>query len=141
MVALHSRIGAAKRARRTQAVMARVSEAQIHKSVADYLDAALPRSCFWTTFPAGGGGKVRGAQLKRRGLRAGVPDIMLIWQGQAWFIELKGPKGKLSPDQVATKGDIEDAGARVGLCRNVEEVERFLKHYVCVAPLRASVAA
>lgn len=30
----------------------------------------------------------------------GVPDLLAAHRGQVWLIEVKGPKGKLTPDQV-----------------------------------------
>jgi|SRR5579885_2289441 len=134
--ALQSRVRAAKRARQSQ----RIRESTIHRQVAEFLDAALPRGAWWSTFPAGGGGRVRGAQLKARGLKTGVPDILVIWNGEVRWIEIKSPRGHLSPEQVHTKADLEDAGCRVALCRNVAEVETYLKFY-CQIPLKAKVAA
>lgn len=34
-------------------------------------------------------------------LGRGVPDILAAKEGEAWLIEIKGPKGTLTPDQMA----------------------------------------
>lgn len=101
-------------------------EQSLHQSVARYLDVALPKDVFWTTVPAGGGGAKRGAFLKSCGYRAGVPDLMFIIRGQAWFIELKTPKGRLSPAQIETAEAINRAGGVVVVARSVDEVADFL---------------
>ncbi len=116
-----------------------MSESRVHRAVARFLDLALPADCWWTTIGHGGGGKVRGAKLKAAGLKAGAPDILIVYRGQALFIELKGPKGRLSPVQHETHYQIGEAGARVAMCRSVDEVETYLRHY-CQIPLKASLA-
>lgn len=135
-VPLHIRVPASKRAAKS----VRLRESTIHRSIAAYLDAALPHDAFWTTFPAGGGGKARGGQLKRSGLKAGVPDLMIGYRGVMSFIEIKGPRGKLSPEQRDCHARLDDAGFRVALCRSIVEVDGYLRHYLMI-PLRCKVAA
>lgn len=104
-----------------------MTEAQLHKAVAKFLAAALPPEVAWTTFPAGGGGKVRGAQLKERGLRAGWPDIQLIVGGSFVGIELKTPRGKIEPHQDECHAAIRKAGGYVFTCRSMEGVAAVLR--------------
>ena len=115
-------------------------EQVLHMAVADYLTRALSidDGVWWTTFPAGGGGKVRGAFLKRMGLKAGVPDILIIRDGRAYWIELKAKAGKLSPAQWKSKGDMSQAGSPMHLCRSLDDVQRFLIAWAI--PIRARVA-
>lgn len=117
----------------------KMTEAQLHRAVAYYLAASLPSDVVWTTFPAGGGGKVRGAQLKSRGLRPGWPDVQLIYKGQFIGLELKTEKGALSDDQRACLAAIKKAGGIVFVCRNLDGVAFSL--YQCGIPLRARVMA
>lgn len=101
-----------------------MSEAALHKAVADFLTVALPREWRFSTFPSGGGGKVRGAQLKARGLKAGWPDILILGQNGRWIgIELKTTKGKLSDEQKEF-GWWSDYSSYV--CRSLIEVENVL---------------
>jgi hypothetical protein len=99
--------------------------------VADYLDLAIAPPSFWTTFPSGGGGKARGGQLKARGLKAGVPDILIIKgdTGQAYWAELKTEKGKLSDAQVAAINVLGAAGCRVAVIRSVDAMQKALTHW------------
>lgn len=118
-----------------------MSEAQLHRQTAAYLAQALPEDCAWTTFPAGGGGRVRGAQLKAAGLRAGWPDVQILWyvgsnRGVFVCLELKTLKGRLSDEQIACHFDIRKAGGYVFVCRSLDEVEGFLRGFGI--PLRAT---
>lgn len=120
--------------------MTKKPEQALHEAVARFLDIALPIDAFWTTFPAGGGGKARGGQLKAMGLKAGVPDILIVWQGLAFWIELKAPRGVLSAEQRLVHDRLAFAGCeRPAVCRSVDDVERALR--AREIPIRASVGA
>jgi hypothetical protein len=115
-------------------------EEDLHIAVAEYLALAVPpRVGFWTTFPAGGGGEVRGRKLKRMGLKAGVPDIMLIRDGRVYFIELKAAKGRPSAEQISVWNCLSSNGAPVALCRDVGGVCNALTYWGF--PVAARVAA
>lgn len=101
---------------------ARQTEQQLHRQVASFLALALPIDAFWTTFPAGGGGRFRGAQLKRAGLTPGVPDIMILHKGRALFIELKTEKGRVSLAQQDAHRAIMLAGGAVAICRTLDDI-------------------
>ena len=116
-----------------------MTEAALHKSVADYLSVALPAGVPWTTFPAGGGGRVRGSQLKRAGLQKGWPDIQILVGGLYCGIELKAPGKYPEPHQRAIHEAIKQCGGRVAVCRSVDEVEGTLKAWG--VPIRTRVAA
>jgi len=106
-----------------------MSEAALHRTVAQYLDLALPANCVWSTVGHGGFPlPVRtAARLKASGLKAGVPDLMLIFGGKPYFIEIKTPLGKLSRSQQEMHARLRAAGAQVAVCRSVEEVRDALK--------------
>lgn len=105
---------------------ARMTEAQLHKAVAELLPKILSSVSTWTTFPAGGGGKARGAQLKARGLRAGWPDIQILADGYFIGLELKAQRGSVSDEQKACHDAIESCGGSVHVCRSIEEVRAVL---------------
>lgn len=118
--------------------VAPVSEAALHRSVAEFLRAALRHPTVWTTIPAGGGGKIRGAQLKAQGLQPGWPDILIIDRGPNVIgIELKAKTGTQSPAQKMIARAFADVQAWYILCRTVDEVERALRF--CKVPLHTSV--
>jgi hypothetical protein len=95
--------------------------------VAQYLAAVLPPEVAWTAFPAGGGGKRRGAFLKAMGLRPGWPDIQIVYCGVYHGIELKARKGRHSDAQRAVLGHLAEDGARVTTCRDLDTVGAALR--------------
>lgn len=120
------------------------SEDALHRAVAAYLRLALAAPTVWTTIPAGGGGRVRGAQLKAKGLHRGWPDLIVLHPSPTvggpivLGLELKAKGGRISPDQKAVMSAFAACNAWYVLCRSVEEVERACR-YVGI-PLQASIA-
>ena len=107
--------------------MPRISrEAILHRQVALYLKLAIREPWFWTTFPAGGGGKARGAQLKRSGLMPGMPDILIIGPGKLVGLELKTEIGRQSLQQKAVAQRFERCGFPYLLARSLDDVEVLL---------------
>lgn len=106
-------------------------EQRLQIQVANFLRLALRPPTVWTAFPAGGGGKVRGALLKAMGLKAGWPDVQVLHpmglNTLVVGIELKAKKGRLSKPQVETCEALWAANARYVECRSLEEVDRCLR--------------
>jgi len=110
-------------------------EQRLQIAVAGYLRVALKPPTIWTAFPAGGGGKVRGAFLKAMGLQAGWPDLVVMeplpkrshYGALVVGIELKAEKGRMSNSQEAVRASFVAAGAHWFLARSLDEVEGFLR--------------
>lgn len=68
-------------------------------ALAEYFQRTVKHDVEWTAFPAGGGGRVRGALLKRMGLAPGWPDLLFLRKGVLYGLELKKPGGSVSPIQ------------------------------------------
>ena len=116
-----------------------MTEAQLHKAVAQYLDLALPADAVWHHSPMGGKRpKGEAGKLKSMGARAGWPDITIIWQGRAYFIELKVGDRTLSVAQMDTIGQLRRAGAEVALSRSLAVVTNILTAWGI--PLKARAA-
>lgn len=98
-------------------------------SVAQLLDWILLPPAFYTTFPAGWGvlSPMMAQRLKRSGLKAGMPDILLFFKSRCYGIELKTGKNALSPDQKETISQLGYAGVPVWVCRSVEDVISVLR--------------
>lgn len=85
-----------------------------------------------------------GSILKKMGLVAGVPDLILIHKGHVFALEIKKPKGKLSPAQIMTMAELRDAGANVavayGLDQCIEQLDawRLTKKYARNLPKLAT---
>ena len=56
--------------------------------------------------------------------RAGVADIFVLKKGISYFIEVKGQKGKLSPDQELFRDDVTKHGGVFILARSIDDVIR-----------------
>lgn len=125
-------------------------EQQLQIAVAQYLGVALRAPTIWTAFPAGGGGRTRGAFLKTMGLQAGWPDILVMHQYDnlpdsfhGWTcvagIELKAAKGDQSPAQKKIALKFAKVGAFYHVCRSLHDVEFFLRR--AGVPLHATASA
>ncbi len=114
-------------------------EDDLHRAVADYLTLAMPPAVPWTTMPAGGGGKVRGARLKAMGLHPGWPDLQIVFRGRYIGIELKSGKCVPSSAQKAMHARLRLAEGLVYTATSVEAVEGFLRG--AGVPLRATTGA
>jgi hypothetical protein len=111
-------------------------EAALQRAVAVYLADVLPPDAYWTAVDAGQGkmDMVAAAIRKSRGVKAGFPDVLVIFRGMAFGVELKAPQGRTQDVQHATHAAMRQAGAQVSVCRSVADVERALMHWMI--PLR-----
>jgi hypothetical protein len=100
-------------------------EERLHRDIAQYLSLTLDGGWF-TTIPLGGGGRLRGAILHGVGVKAGVPDILIVHNGRAVWLEIKSPKGRVSPEQYLCHQSLALARSSVAIVRSLEDVERAL---------------
>jgi len=115
-------------------------EQALQRAVAQYLDLALPEDAVWFHPPNGGArSKAEAGIFKAMGVKPGVPDLIIIYQGRMVAIELKALDGRLSPAQKEMHAQLSLAGALVYTAEQVEEVEGFLRG--CGVPLRVTTRA
>lgn len=107
-----------------------MTEAGLHRAVAELLDWALLPPAVWTTFPAGWGklGKATAGRLHGAGLKAGFPDILCFYNGRCIGIELKTAGGRLSKAQLEMFSVLEKAEVLIHVCHSVEEVLEALRY-------------
>lgn len=75
-------------------------------------------------------GKLRAEVRKVRWLdRVGAPDRLVMFDGNAWFVEFKSSKGKLRPEQKREIRRLLDAGMTVFVIDSKEEVDRIIHWY------------
>lgn len=67
--------------------------------------------------------------LKKMGMLPGVPDLCIIKNGRAYFMEVKTSKGKLSKVQDIVTDNILKKGSLINVVRSVEDVQITLKHW------------
>lgn len=70
-----------------------------------------------------------GARLKRLGLRAGVSDLIFVHNGQAFALELKSDKGRVTPEQDEFMADFRAAGGYAWCAHGIDEAIITLEHW------------
>jgi hypothetical protein len=131
-------------------------ELEIHEHCARVLDALLQPPAMWACYPAGHVelAPAQLARLKRVGLKRGWPDVLIIYQGLSFGIEIKARGGKLSKTRIGRtkRGGLqvfegqEDVFARLGsagmsiaVVHGVDEMLAAIRNWGI--PLKAEVQA
>ena len=116
-----------------------VSEDELQKDVAAFLEYALPAGCVFHHSPNEGKRHVSYInRLKKMGTKYGWPDLELFCPSdctasgtnEAIFIELKAKKGRMNENQRRMRDQIIEAGFPWAVCKSVEEVYLFLRPLV-----------
>lgn len=114
-------------------------EQDMQRTVAAYLDWALPSDAVWTAInPIPAKTKAAAGISKAMGLKAGILDILIVWRGAPYFIELKAKGGKVSPVQLDVINRLSSAGASCAVCHSPEAVIGHLIEWGL--PLKARAA-
>jgi hypothetical protein len=84
---------------------------------------------WWCHVPNGGyRGAIEAAIFKSLGVIAGVPDLLLIFKGKTYGLELKATKsGRLSPAQIRTHELMREAGAIVTTATGIDDALQQLE--------------
>lgn len=104
----------------------RTPEADLQRAVVSALRFALPRTaivhhCANEVTEAGPRGARRQAILVGMGVHSGFADLMVLCDGRVLFLELKSPKGKLSPAQDAFRDAVQAQGFGWALVRSLDD--------------------
>lgn len=112
--------------------MSEPTENQIQRSIAKYLDmvlpSALPSNSFWTAInPIPGKSIIAASNSKQMGMKAGVPDILILHKGETIWIEVKKEGGYLSKVQKSVHMNIDTAGGAVYTARSIDDIIEILE--------------
>jgi hypothetical protein len=100
----------------------------IQAAVAQHLRWRARPDVYWFHVPNGGcRSKATGAIFKKLGVHAGVPDVIIIDRGRIFGLELKAPKGRLSPAQIEAHKAMRAAGAEVAIVVGINDALEQLK--------------
>lgn len=116
------------------------SEYQIQRAIVDLLAIARHRDLICWHTPNGEDRHARvGAKLRLMGVLPGVPDLCFVLpSGRAAFIEVKAPKGKLSPEQMAFQLRCATVGAPYAVVRSLDEAVDVLTLWGALKAQRAA---
>lgn len=108
-------------------------EGPIHRAILDLLELALPGDAIYHHSPneldmAGPEAARQIAKARKLGTKAGWPDIEIIWQSRAFFLEIKADS-RQSDAQKDIQRDLARAGAPYVVVRSVTEAEAALKQW------------
>jgi hypothetical protein len=97
-------------------------EQQLQRSVLAHLGRRGMPGLWWCHVPNGGyRGAIEAAIFKSLGVIAGVPDLLLVYCGKIYALELKAAKGgRLSPAQIRTQEQMRQAGAIVATATGID---------------------
>ena len=114
-------------------------EQALQRQVAQFLTLALDGNSWFSSMPLGGGGRLRGAILHGLGVKRGLPDVLVVNDGRAIWLELKAAKGRLSPGQQECHAALASARCTVAVVRSLDDVIEALQR--AGVPLHAEIAA
>ncbi len=114
-------------------------EDDLQAQVCFMLKWGLPHDVTSWACPNGGKRhKLEAARMTRLGVRAGIPDIHLVYQGRLHCLELKSPTGQLSATQAQMIRKLSDCGVPTAVIRKPEELEHVLREWGIPFSLRVS---
>ena len=110
-------------------------EAALQRQVAAHLRLYLPSEVWWTASLSGIKLPIQAAaRAKAHGVQRGAPDLSFIWpDGSTSYLELKAPKGRLTPEQAALAKVLAD---RMDVCTSLVAVVAVLDLWLAAHGLR-----
>jgi hypothetical protein len=111
----------------TAARRRRQPEQELQRCVIAHLQWRARPGVWWTHIPLGGlRSKIEAAILRGLGTTRGCPDLLIIADGKAYFLELKAPHGRVTPEQHACHEALCAAGACVAVAYDIDgAIERL----------------
>lgn len=109
-------------------------EGPVHRSILQLLDLSLPGDAIYHHSPneldmAGAEAAKQIAKARKLGTKAGWPDIEIIWQGRAYFLEIKAEKGRQAEAQRDMAAALIRAGACYEIARSVDDAMAALEKW------------
>jgi hypothetical protein len=100
------------------------------RCILQHLKLRAPRDAFYF-HPANGGQRspVEAAILNGLGVRAGVPDLIIIYSGEVFGLELKAEGGKLTKLQEEAQEAMRRAGAKVATAIGLDAALKQLESW------------
>jgi hypothetical protein len=123
-------VGSAATRKKRAPVAGRISEAQIQRQVAMHLDRRIARGAIWWHTPNGGErNAIEAKMFQAQGVKSGIPDILIFWNGKLYGLELKAADGVVSQTQKAMLAAFSHAGAVTGVAYGADEALGWLEQH------------
>jgi hypothetical protein len=114
-------------------------EQQMQRAIIEYLAWSARPGVFSFHYPAGGWrSKVEAKILKGIGTVAGIPDIICIFEGCVFALELKSERGRPTEVQRTTQERLRAAGVTVATAYNLDAALAQLAAWGLVRDRRAA---
>ena len=105
-----------------------IPETKLHKQITDAMRLEIcreghvsPKGVCWFSIDMANYGGIPGTRVAR-GICAGVPDVIVLFRGDAHWIEIKTDAGVLSDDQREVCASLLLSGCRYAVARDADEV-------------------
>ena len=97
-------------------------EQDFQRALVSLLNIAFPKTVQFFHVPNGGGrSRIEAGILHGQGVKAGVPDLIIVHNGKAFGLELKSEGGNLSDSQRTMFPKLREAGMRIEVARTMDE--------------------
>jgi len=108
-------------------------EMKVQIAIIKWLRAVMPgvivQHCVNEHGKRGKAGMIAAMRNKSAGMLPGFPDLIVLPFATTgpFFLEVKAPKGRVSPAQTAVHDMLRHKGYRVAVVRSVEETREFMR--------------
>lgn len=107
-------------------------EQLLHRAILQFVHIQYPKVLVF--HPANGGfrTKVEAGIFKSLGVKAGTPDLCLLWKPcKVGFLEVKSEYGRLTTHQQSFHSWLTDLGIPVAIVKSVEDAQGVLRDWGC----------
>ena len=110
-------------------------EQQLQRAVIAHLQWRARDGVWWCHLANGGWrSPIEAKILKALGVKAGAPDLLIVVDGRAHFLELKAGRGRVSDAQHECHQALCAAGAAVAVANNIDEALDLLESWQILRP-------
>jgi hypothetical protein len=106
-------------------------ETAVQRAIVQHLKMRAAKGCFWYAIPFGGArSKIEAAIMQATGTRRGTPDLGFVYQGRAYFLEVKAEEeSKPTEHQLQAIADIKEAGGFACIGHGLDRCLKILEDW------------
>lgn len=109
-----------------RALLSPQTEEQIQRQLLGWLKSVCPNAIVFAVPNGEHRNKITAAKLKGQGVLPGAPDLVIAHDGVIAFVEVKRPKGRQSPAQIAFQDRCSEQRLPYGVVRGKGDLKQFL---------------